>query len=106
MGQGRCRPEDSNERSITLLRRDVAYLSGVITTLERAERAVDGIEPVVERCAFNEVASLQEEDGLRVRQAECVLQVEVALSVEVETSHVSLVDACDDQVSFLPLADS
>ena len=46
---------------------------------------------------FNQIARLQEQDRLRVRETESVLQVEVALSVEVETLVVGLCNPSIDR---------
>ena len=82
---------------IIVVERKEGHLSGVVATLESTEGTVDCIEPVVERGTFDEISCLEEQDGLRVRETERVLQVEIALSVEVESGLVRLVYATIDR---------
>lgn len=55
-------------------------------------RAISGtrVYEVRGRHTLNKVARLQEQDRLRVGESESILQVEVALSVEVETLPLGL----------------
>ena len=71
-----------------------AVLGRVVAALESAERAVHRIKPVIERSALDEVARLQEQDRLRVCEAKGILEIEVALSVEVEAGLLRLSDTC------------
>ena len=77
------------------LRHEV-HLRRIIAALERAERLVHSVEPVIEACALYEIARLQQGDRLRVGQSHGVLQVQVRLSIEVETLVRCLRDATID----------
>jgi hypothetical protein len=83
-----------------------AVIIGIITTFIRAVGTVEGIEHVVERSTFDEVADLVERDGLNgAQETHGILEIEIGFAVVVETCVSGLDDASVDGSELGPRTD-
>lgn len=73
-------------------------LQWVVSAFVRAVRAIDGVEEIVERSAFDEISDLVQRHLLGIDKRHRIFEVEIGLSVEVETLVLGLNNGSIDQV--------